>query len=84
VIRSWLLDLIGKALARDPSLAAFEGGVADSGEGRWTVQAAVEAGVPAQVLAAALFARFGSRGSDDFANRVLSAMRAEFGGHRAK
>jgi 6-phosphogluconate dehydrogenase len=84
VIRSWLLDLVGSALARDPRLAAFEGGVADSGEGRWTVEAAVEAGVPVPVLATALFARFGSRGADDFANRVLSAMRFEFGGHRGK
>jgi 6-phosphogluconate dehydrogenase len=84
VIRSWLLDLIGSALARDPSLAAFGGGVADSGEGRWTVNAAVDAGVPVPVLATALFARFGSRGADDFANRVLSAMRFEFGGHSGK
>jgi 6-phosphogluconate dehydrogenase len=84
VIRSWLLDLISGALARDPRLAAFGGGVADSGEGRWTVNAAVKAGVPVPVLATALFARFGSRGADDFANRVLSAMRFEFGGHRGK
>jgi 6-phosphogluconate dehydrogenase len=84
VIRSWLLDLIGNALARDPGLAAFEGSVSDSGEGRWTVEAAVDAGVPVPVLATALFARFGSRGADDFANRVLSAMRFEFGGHREK
>jgi 6-phosphogluconate dehydrogenase len=84
VIRSWLLDLLCRALARDPILAAFEGGVADSGEGRWTVNAAVEAGVPTPVLASALFARFGSRGADEFANRVLSAMRFEFGGHRGK
>jgi 6-phosphogluconate dehydrogenase len=84
VIRSWLLDLIDRALERDPSLAAFGGGVADSGEGRWTVNAAVEAGVPVPVLATALFARFGSRSGDDFANRVLSAMRFEFGGHRAR
>jgi 6-phosphogluconate dehydrogenase len=81
VIRSWLLDLAGAALARDPSLAAFAGEVADSGEGRWTVNAAVEAGVPVPVLATALFARFSSRGAEDFANRVLSAMRYEFGGH---
>ena len=84
VVRSWLLDLIGNALARDPRLAGFEGTVADSGEGRWTVKAAVEAGAPVPVLATALFARFGSRGGDDFANRVLSAMRFEFGGHREK
>jgi 6-phosphogluconate dehydrogenase len=84
VIRSWLLDLTCSALARDPSLGTFKGGVADSGEGRWTVKAAIEAGVPVPVLATALFARFGSRGADDFANRVLSAMRSEFGGHNAK
>ena len=81
VIRSWLLDLTGAALARDPDLAAFTGEVADSGEGRWTVSAAVDAGVPVPVLATALFARFSSRGAENFANRVLSAMRYEFGGH---
>jgi 6-phosphogluconate dehydrogenase len=81
VIRSWLLDLIGGVLARDPSLGGFAGQVADSGEGRWTIGAAIEAGVPVPVLASALFARFSSRGEDDFANRVLSAMRNEFGGH---
>jgi 6-phosphogluconate dehydrogenase len=81
VIRSWLLDLASAALARDPNLDEFVGEVADSGEGRWTVNAAIEAGVPAPVLATALFARFSSRGADEFANRVLSAMRYEFGGH---
>ncbi|HLF09873.1 MAG TPA: decarboxylating 6-phosphogluconate dehydrogenase [Gammaproteobacteria bacterium] len=81
VIRSWLLDLVGAALARDPRLDEFAGKVADSGEGRWTVNAAIEAGVPVPVLATALFARFSSRGAEDFANRVLSAMRYEFGGH---
>jgi 6-phosphogluconate dehydrogenase len=81
VIRSWLLDLIGGVLTRDPSLDGFAGEVADSGEGRWTIDAAIEAGVPVPVLASALFARFSSRGEDDFANRVLSAMRNEFGGH---
>jgi 6-phosphogluconate dehydrogenase len=81
VIRSWLLDLAGAALARDANLGAFTGEVADSGEGRWTVSAAVDAGVPVPVLATALFARFSSRGAEDFANRVLSAMRYEFGGH---
>jgi 6-phosphogluconate dehydrogenase len=81
VVRSWLLDLIGRALEREPGLESFAGQVADSGEGRWTVQAAVEAGVPAPVLATSLFARFTSRGADDFANRVLSALRYEFGGH---
>ena len=82
VVRSWLLDLVAGALARDPQLAALQGVVPDSGEGRWTVQAAVDAAVPATVLSAALFARFASRGNDDFANRLLSAMRREFGGHR--
>jgi 6-phosphogluconate dehydrogenase len=82
VIRSWLLDLIVSALAKDPKLAGFEGFVSDSGEGRWAVKAAVDASVPAPVLTAALFARFASRGEDDFANRLLSAMRREFGGHQ--
>jgi 6-phosphogluconate dehydrogenase len=81
VIRSWLLDLTASALAKDPQLATFEGGVSDSGEGRWTIKAAVDASVPAPVLSAALFSRFASRGEDDFANRLLSAMRREFGGH---
>ncbi len=81
VVRSWLLDLVANALAADPKLAGFAGHVSDSGEGRWTVQAAVDAAVPVPVLSAALFARFASRGEDDFANRLLSAMRNEFGGH---
>ncbi len=81
VVRSWLLDLTAAALARDGALAAFRGEVSDSGEGRWTVDAAVAAGVPVPVLATALFARFASRGQDEFANRLLSAMRLEFGGH---
>ena len=81
VIGSWLLDLTAEALARDPDLAGFSGRVSDSGEGRWTVQTAVDAGVPAHVLSAALFARFASRGNAEFANRVLSAMRYGFGGH---
>lgn len=81
VVRSWLLDLIGDALEREPTLDSFTGAVADSGEGRWTVNTAIEAGVPVPVLASALFGRFSSRGNDDFANRVLSAMRYEFGGH---
>jgi len=84
VIGSWLLDLTAEALARDPDLAAFSAKVSDSGEGRWTVQTAVDMGVPAHVLAAALFERFGSRGNADFANRVLSAMRFGFGGHNEK
>jgi 6-phosphogluconate dehydrogenase len=81
VVRSWLLDLAGGALARSPTLDGFVGEVADSGEGRWTVNTAIEAGVPVPVLATALFARFTSRSHDDFANRLLSAMRLEFGGH---
>jgi 6-phosphogluconate dehydrogenase len=81
VIRSWLLDLTAQALAEDPELTRLTGHVADSGEGRWTVEAAVETGTPAPVLATALFSRFSSRGEEDFANRVLSAMRLAFGGH---
>jgi 6-phosphogluconate dehydrogenase len=81
VVRSWLLDLTAAALARDASLDGFTGEVSDSGEGRWTVNTAVEAGVPVPVLATALFSRFASRHHDDFANRILSAMRREFGGH---
>ena len=81
VIGSWLLDLTAEALARDPALAGFSERVADSGEGRWTVQAAVDEGVPAHVLTAALYERFGSRGNAGFAGRVLSAMRFGFGGH---
>jgi len=81
VIGSWLLDLTAQALARDPALADFSVRVADSGEGRWAVQAAVDEGVPVHVLTAALYERFGSRGNADFASRVLSAMRFGFGGH---
>ena len=81
VIGSWLLDLTASALADDPSLQRFEGRVADSGEGRWTAHAAIESGSPAPVLAAAIFQRFISRGEDDFSNRLLSAMRYQFGGH---
>jgi 6-phosphogluconate dehydrogenase len=81
VVRSWLLDLTATALARDQELGDFRGEVADSGEGRWTVTTAVAAGAPVPVLATALFARFASRGEDDFANRLLAAMRLEFGGH---
>jgi 6-phosphogluconate dehydrogenase len=84
VIGSWLLDLTAGALQQDPALAGFEGRVSDSGEGRWTIQAAVDEGVPAPVLTAALFARFSSRGADQFANRLLSALRSEFGGHQEK
>ncbi len=81
VIGSWLLDLTAAALAADPALDGYEGRISDSGEGRWTVQAAIDEAVPAPVLSAALYARFGSRGEADFANRVQSAMRHEFGGH---
>jgi 6-phosphogluconate dehydrogenase len=81
VVASWLLDLTAQALALNPALSGFEGRVSDSGEGRWTLAAANEEGVPAHVLAAALFERFASRGGDDFQNRVLSAMRYGFGGH---
>lgn len=84
VIGSWLLDLTSRALARDGELAGFSSSVSDSGEGRWMVQAAVDEGVPAQVLTAALYQRFSSRGEADFANRVLAAMRFEFGGHTEK
>ena len=84
VIASWLLDLTANALHADPQLAKFEGRVADSGEGRWTIQAAIDEAVPAPVLTAALYARFASRGEADFQNRVLSAMRFQFGGHVEK
>jgi len=81
VVASWLLDLTASALAGDPSLEKFAGRVSDSGEGRWTIDAAIDEAVPANVLAAALFERFSSRGEADFQNRLLSAMRFEFGGH---
>jgi len=81
VVESWLLDLMADELARDPRLDGFSGRVSDSGEGRWTVQAAVDEGVPVPVLSAALFSRFASRGDDEYANKVLSAMRRGFGGH---
>jgi 6-phosphogluconate dehydrogenase len=84
VITSWLLDLIATALLKDPDLATFTGHVSDSGEGRWTVQAAVDEGVPTPVISAALFARFSSRGLDTFADQLTSAMRYEFGGHVEK
>ena len=84
VVSSWLLDLTAAALHDSPDLSGFAGRVADSGEGRWTVQAAVEEGVPAPVITAALYARFGSRGHADFADRVLAAMRYQFGGHVEK
>jgi 6-phosphogluconate dehydrogenase len=84
VIASWLLDLTADALAGDPQLAKFAGRVSDSGEGRWTIDAAIDEGVPAPVLTAALYERFSSRGAADFANQLLSAMRYEFGGHLEK
>jgi len=82
VVASWLLDLTAIALAKDADLSAFTGNVEDSGEGRWTVNAAIEQAVPAEVLSAALYTRFRSRQSHTFAEKILSAMRAEFGGHR--
>jgi 6-phosphogluconate dehydrogenase len=84
VIASWLLDLTAIALAESPQLENFSGRVSDSGEGRWTINAAVEEGVPVPVLSAALFQRFSSRGEADFANKILSAMRLQFGGHHEK
>jgi 6-phosphogluconate dehydrogenase len=84
VIASWLLDLTAVALAESPELEEFSGRVSDSGEGRWTVQAAVEEGVPAQVLTAALYSRFASQGNAEFADKLQSAMRKQFGGHVEK
>ena len=84
VISSWLLDLTAAALDEDPDLRGFAGPVADSGEGRWTVKAAIDEGVPAHVLSSALYERFSSRGEADFADQVLSAMRYQFGGHVEK
>ncbi|HEY4066122.1 MAG TPA: decarboxylating 6-phosphogluconate dehydrogenase [Burkholderiaceae bacterium] len=84
VVSSWLLDLTAAALNADPQLGAFEGRVADSGEGRWTIQAAIDEAVPAPVLTAALYARFSSRGDANFQNKLLSAMRQQFGGHVEK
>jgi 6-phosphogluconate dehydrogenase len=82
VVRSWLLDLTARALQADPNLAEFSGHVSDSGEGRWTLKTGIDAGVPLPVLSAALFARYSSRGESSFADKLLSALRAEFGGHR--
>jgi 6-phosphogluconate dehydrogenase len=84
VIASWLLDLQASALIKDPELSNFGGRVSDSGEGRWTLKAAIDEGVPAHVLSSALYERFSSRGEADFANKLLSAMRYEFGGHIEK
>ncbi len=84
VIASWLLDLTASALIKDPKLAKFEGQVSDSGEGRWTIKAAIDEAVPVPVLSSALFSRFSSRGEAEFADKLLSAMRFEFGGHMEK
>jgi len=84
VIGSWLLDLTATALRKNPDLSNFEGRVSDSGEGRWTLQAAIDEGVPAPVISAALFGRFASRGDAEFADKLMSAMRYEFGGHLEK
>jgi 6-phosphogluconate dehydrogenase len=84
VVASWLLDLTAIALLEDPELKDFAGRVSDSGEGRWTILASVDEGVPTHVLSAALFDRFESRGEGDFANKILSAMRFQFGGHHEK
>ena len=84
VVASWLLDLSASALIKDPALKAFQGRVSDSGEGRWTIKAAIDEAVPAHVLSSALYERFSSRGEADFADKVLSAMRYEFGGHLEK
>lgn len=84
VISSWLLDLSAAALAKDPALSAFSGRVSDSGEGRWTIKAAIDEAVPAPVLSSALYERFSSRGEADFPDKLLSAMRFQFGGHLEK
>jgi 6-phosphogluconate dehydrogenase len=83
-VGSWLLDLTAAALQESPELEEFAGRVSDSGEGRWTSVAAIEEGIPTPVLTTALYSRFASRGMDDFANRLLSAMRKQFGGHDEK
>jgi 6-phosphogluconate dehydrogenase len=84
VVASWLLDLTAAALVEDPALAGFAGRVSDSGEGRWTIKASVDEGVPTPVLSSALYQRFSSRGEADFADKLLSAMRHQFGGHQEK
>jgi 6-phosphogluconate dehydrogenase len=84
VIASWLLDLSASALVKDPKLEGFAGRVSDSGEGRWTIKAAIDEAVPTPVLTAALYERFSSRGEADFADKLLSALRYEFGGHIEK
>jgi 6-phosphogluconate dehydrogenase len=84
VIASWLLDLTASALVEDPQLSKFTGRVSDSGEGRWTVKAGIDEGIPTPVLTTALYERFSSRGLADFSDKLLSAMRYEFGGHLEK
>jgi 6-phosphogluconate dehydrogenase len=84
VVASWLLDLSASALIKDPALKGFQGRVSDSGEGRWTIRAAIDEAVPTPVLSSALYERFSSRGEADFADKLLSAMRYEFGGHLEK
>jgi 6-phosphogluconate dehydrogenase len=84
VVASWLLDLTAASLVKDPALSEFAGRVSDSGEGRWTIKAAIDEGVPAPVLSASLYQRFSSRGEADFQDKVLSAMRFQFGGHLEK
>jgi len=84
VVASWLLDLTASSLFEQPALERFSGRVSDSGEGRWTILAAIESTTPSPVLTAALYQRFSSRGEDDFAAKVLSAMRYQFGGHVEK
>ena len=84
VVASWLLDLTAIATLEDPELKAFSGRVSDSGEGRWTMLAAIDEGVPVHVLSASLYDRFESRGEADYANKILSAMRKQFGGHAEK
>src|SRR5262249_56702085 len=84
VITSWLLDLSAAALLQDPQLSKFAGRVSDSGEGRWTIKAAIDAGGPGHVLSSALYQRFSSRGEAEFADKLLSAMRYGFGGHLEK
>jgi 6-phosphogluconate dehydrogenase len=84
VVASWLLDLTAAALVEDTALSKFAGRVSDSGEGRWTITAAIDEGVPAHVLSAALYERFSSRGEADYADKLLSAMRYQFGGHLEK
>jgi 6-phosphogluconate dehydrogenase len=84
VVASWLLDLTADALVQDPALSKFAGRVSDSGEGRWTIKAAIDEGVPVPVLTSALYERFSSRGNADFQEKLLSAMRYEFGGHMEK